>query len=77
MVMTLVHVTLKADVRDDPSVRQRVRRFVAELGMKEINQKRFERYGILSGEIEETAVAKIRQLAEVAAVEQDRERQSM
>jgi hypothetical protein len=78
MGMTLVHITLKKQVREDPEAKLAVRRLLEEiLGVKLLNPKRFERYGILTGDVDEAAVAKIAQMEEVEAVEQDRERHSM
>ncbi|MBK8099395.1 MAG: hypothetical protein IPK26_19985 [Planctomycetes bacterium] len=76
--MTLVHVTLKPGVRDNAEAKEAVRRLLEQVhGLRRLNVKRFDRYGILSGDVDDAMVPKIAQLAEVEAVEQDRERSSM
>jgi hypothetical protein len=74
--MTIVHVTLKEAARSNAKLKQRLQELVAKLGMRDINQKRFDRYGVLTGEIDEAALPQIEQIEEVAAVERDAARHS-
>jgi hypothetical protein len=74
--MTLVHVILKEEARADERLRELLRRTIAALGMQRINQKRFERYGVLTGEIDESRLPEIEEIAGVQAVERDRQRHS-
>lgn len=75
--MTIVHVTLKEEARVNPKLKLRLQQLIAALGMRGINHKRFDRYGVLSGEIDEAQVPKIQQMDEVEAVECDRARHSI
>ena len=72
--MTIVHVTLKEAARANPKLKERLRQWIAALGMHDINQKRFERYGVLTGVIDEALVPQIEEIDEVEAVECDRAR---
>ncbi|MBL8693719.1 MAG: hypothetical protein JNJ88_06430 [Planctomycetes bacterium] len=76
--MIRVHVTLQESIANDPDQRQRARQLIVELhGMQNANLKRLERFGILSGDVEPSAVQKIRTLKEVAAVEIDGQKQDI
>jgi len=47
-----VHITLIPSVRSDPGKRQDVlQKLLSEADLSEVNLKRFERHGILSGEM--------------------------
>lgn len=70
-----VHVTLRPEAAADPAARARVRSQMEKLaGLTEINQKRFDRYGLLSGLVDEDKLALARAIDEVSSVEPDRVR---
>ena len=61
--MTLHHITLRDDIRRDPEAKLRAFIHVVEgFGIRNVNQTRFERYGIISGEVDEGFVEDIRHL---------------
>ncbi len=73
----LVHVTLDAGLQNDqPEKRRTYERIVQLSGMKAINEKRFERYCIMSGEIDPLfELARLQKLPGVVSVEHDRQNQ--
>lgn len=74
--MTIVHVTLTEVARGDEALKLRVKRLIAKLGMQDINEKRYARYGVLTGVIDEGKLDQIREIPAVAAVECDQERRA-
>lgn len=72
--MTKVHVTLTEQARSDGAVKQRLKCLIAELGMQHINERRFARFGVLSGDIDLAQLPKLRTLEAVEAVECDQDR---
>ena len=70
-----VHVTLRDEFRRDPGAKKLAfDRIVQSSGIHGVNEKRFERYGIISGDLDdETHIEAIQKLAEVDSVEADRE----
>jgi|JRYL01.1.fsa_nt_gb hypothetical protein len=72
--MTKVHVTLTEHARSDGAVKLRIKRLIADLGMQHINERRFARFGVLSGDIDLALLPKLRTLDAVEAVECDQER---
>lgn len=71
-----IHVTLESDVRNDPAAKQRALEEIGAVGIRDINWKRFERYGIISGELDSSRLAEVRQLRSVKAVEADEQRRT-
>jgi len=70
-----VHVTLKGPVQADPEARQKALERVLETGkMSLANRKRFEQFGIITGELDPEQLSKVRQIPEVEAVEADEEK---
>lgn len=70
-----VHVTLRDEFRKGlEAKRLALEHIVQACGLDRINQKRFERYGILSGELDEDQLEVLQQLEEVRAVERDSEK---
>ena len=70
-----VHVTLRDEFRKAlEAKRLAFEHIVQACGLHSINQKRFERYGILSGELDEDQFEVLQQLEEVRAVERDSEK---
>ena len=70
-----VHVTLRDEFRRDPGAKRLAfERVIQSSGIHGINQKRFDRYGIISGSLDDERQIEILQnLAEVDSVEKDRE----
>jgi hypothetical protein len=70
-----VHITLEPSVRNDPVAKSKVlARLENEAGVRDVNLKRFDRYGIVSGEVDEHKVEDVRRMSEVKAVEADERR---
>lgn len=70
-----VHVTLRNEFRKDlEAKRLALARVVQACGIRGVNQKRFERYGIISGELDEDQLEVLQGLAEVRSVERDSEK---
>jgi hypothetical protein len=74
-----VHVTLREETRQNPEARRAaLDKIVQASGMQNVNQKRFERYGIITGEVEDEARMKaLESLAEVGSVEKDSEKSAI
>lgn len=69
-----VHVTLKQAVASDPGARRGALDRVLAVGRMSLgNPRRFERYGIITGEPAPGRIARMRALPEVDAVELDEE----
>lgn len=66
-----VHIVLKGSVLDSAQEKQTAFERVTALGVNNINMRRFERYGIISGDIESNQLNAIKNLREVEAVEVD------
>ncbi len=70
-----VHVTIKEEFCGDAASRNRARaEVVAASGLRNINEKRLERFGILSGDVDADRIAALRALPVVASVEVDERR---
>jgi hypothetical protein len=70
-----VHVTLKRQVQAQPAAREAALARVLEAGGMSLgNRKRFERYGIITGDVDPDGLTRVRGLDEVEAVEVDRKR---
>ncbi|HUL79384.1 MAG TPA: hypothetical protein VL691_19125 [Vicinamibacteria bacterium] len=69
-----VHVTLRKSVAGDPAARQAaLERVLAAGRMRLGNPRRFEKYGIITGEPNLGLLERLRSLPEVDAVEVDEE----
>ncbi len=75
MSVVKTHIVLDEEKANAPEGRKQV---LSEIRKKfeisEINEKRFERYGVLTCDIEEELLDDVRQIPGVAGVEIDRER---
>jgi hypothetical protein len=70
-----VHVTLKRSVQMNRKARDAaLARVLQESGIRLTDRKRFERYGIISGEANPARLEMVKDLPEVEAVEIDEER---
>ena len=75
MALIKTHIVLAAEAGDDPVLRQAaLARIQQAIGISQINQKRFDRYGVLSGMVEEAQLDKLRSLPEISSVEVDQVR---
>jgi hypothetical protein len=74
MAQAKVHISLKAELAADPQARAELLARARACGVTQVNQKRFERYGILTGLVDDAQVAALRALAVVDSVEVDKER---
>jgi hypothetical protein len=66
-----VHVTLSQAVRNDPEAKKVALDRVAEIGIRNVNLKRSDRYGIITGDIDPEKLSELRKLEQVKAVEVD------
>jgi hypothetical protein len=68
-----VHVTLREDVRKDEAAKQAaLEKVLRTSSIRGINRKRFERYGVISGDLADDAeVGALENIAEVSSVEKD------
>ena len=64
-----VHVTLKPEVRSDSDAKARALRRIEGAGVRDVNLKRFERYGIITGEVDPAKLAEVQEMDVVKAVE--------
>jgi len=71
-----VHVTLQSHVREHPEMKSRVLEKMQAAGIQNVNVQRFERYGIVSGDLDSSKLETIRQMPDVKTVEIDEQRQS-
>lgn len=70
--MAKVHITLARGVAGSREQRERARaRIEAVSGITDVNEKRLDRYGIVSGEVAPERLDDLRDLHEVQAVEID------
>lgn len=74
MAQAKVHISLKAELAADPQARAELLACAHACGVTQVNEKRFERYGILTGIVDDAQLAALRALLAVASVEVDRER---
>jgi hypothetical protein len=67
-----VHITLSSEVTGDADAKERAKRHIVEVvQLRNVNERRFSRYGVLSGDVDPSRVELIRTLSEVATVEYD------
>jgi hypothetical protein len=74
MATVRVHVTLDESHASSPEARASLLAALRSLGLTDVNEGRFERYGLLSGLVEESHLDQIRRHAGVRSVELDRSR---
>jgi hypothetical protein len=73
-----VHVTLKSEACADAEVKQKALDAVRSIaGIASYNMRRFERYGIISGEAAQPDLERLRGLQAVEAVEVDEEKHAL
>lgn len=73
--MAVHHITIREDIRKNPEAKPRAFERVLETsGIRNVNQKRFERYGIITGELDEDRLPALLRIEEVGAVEADQRR---
>jgi hypothetical protein len=72
-----VHVTLTKPVRSDPKAKQDALEAIEQqFGMRDINLRRFERYGVITGELPQSKLEDVQQLDTVEAVQADERRRA-
>lgn len=70
-----IHVTLREDVRKNVAAKQAALDKVLRAGIHDFNHKRFERYGVISGDLDdEASVEALQGISEVSSVERDTEK---
>jgi hypothetical protein len=70
-----VHIVLKKEKCPDSSACQEALRTIQNVsGITNVNQKRLERYGIVSGDLPKSKIASVRELPHVASVSLDSEK---
>ncbi len=70
-----IHITLRPEIANDPERREAALEEIQRVsGLREVNRKRFERYGLVSGVVNENKSHEIRNLGSVASAEADQER---
>ena len=73
-----VHVTLLPDVAADAEARALALKEIRGVcNIADVNPKRFERYGLISGIVDESDIDKIRGVKFVKSVEADRTRHTL
>ncbi|MDX1978948.1 MAG: hypothetical protein SFV51_01670 [Bryobacteraceae bacterium] len=76
MARSKVHITLQPDVAADPARRSSILEQIQLAGgLTEVNQKRFDRYGLLTGLTDDSAIDRIRGIKGVKSVEADQVRE--
>jgi hypothetical protein len=67
-----VHVTLREAFATTLEARRAaLERVIQAVGLRHFNQRRFERYGIITGELDDDQLPTLQGLTEVQSVEQD------
>ena len=67
-----VHITLDKELRNDPEAKGKVLDAITDVAnVADLNRQRFERYGIISGDVAPDCIDDLRQVDGVAAVEAD------
>ena len=75
MALLKIHVTLQPETAADEKTRARVLDEIERVAeVQDVNRKRFDRYGLLTGVVDESKVDRIRQIPGVKSVEADTER---
>jgi transcription antitermination factor NusG len=75
MALVKTHIVLDAEKAEAPEARKEVLSQIRKkFDISEVNEKRFERYGVLTCDIEEELLDDVRRIPGVAGVEVDRER---
>lgn len=72
-----VHVVLDKNARQDAQARKAAFDALVRHGLVGLNQKRFERYGVASGEISPDLMDSLRRVPGVKAVEPDEQRRAI
>jgi hypothetical protein len=67
-----VHVTVHRTALADEETRSSALRRLAESGLRDVDESRFQRFGVASGEIDPTRMPDLEKLTVVEAVEPDR-----
>lgn len=68
MALVKAHITLDPHVSDDPQARSSILDKILQVAhLSEINQKRFERYGILTGMVDGSLLEAIRRIPHVGS----------
>ena len=72
---TKIHITLNRTVAGDPEKRRVVLEKIVRLsGIRDINQKRLDRFGIITGTVDLSKINVLRGMPEVRSVAVDEER---
>lgn len=73
-----VHITLTRETRRNEEAKQAVLgEVMSRVGLKEINARRFERYGIISGEVDPERILELDDVVEIQSVEPDEEKYAL
>ena len=75
MALVKAHITIDPKISDDTEARAAMLTQIVRTGdISHINQKRFERYGILTGMIDDSLLNSIRRIPGVQSIDVDKER---
>lgn len=72
-----VHVTLDRATFGDPQAREAVLGTLLGCGLTNVNRRRYDRYGILSGDIDPLRVTALESVEGVLSVQADEERSAL
>ena len=76
--MIRVHLTLTKDVLEEPDrVEHLKHQLVHDFELRDVNEKRLLRYGIVSGELPESKLEAVRKLSEVESLDVDQMRRAL
>ncbi len=74
----IVHIVLREWAREDESARQQALKAIVEVsGLRDVNEKRLRRYGIVSGIIPQERLEVLRALSAMESVSEDTEQKSL
>jgi hypothetical protein len=75
MPLIKVHITLDPNIEKNQERRSSIMEKVIQAAhVSQINQKRFDRYGIITGMVDESLIDEIGKIQGILSVEQDKER---
>ncbi len=72
-----VHVVLKKRVRADPAAKKEILEQLRGCGMENVNEKRFLRYGILSGDVSPERIDELEATPGVESVSPDERKSAL
>lgn len=75
MSLVKTHITFQSYIEDDAEAKETILNKIKQVSnISDVNQKRFERYGILTGVIDESLLEQVRNTLGVLEVEVDEEK---